>query len=251
MGNASRDEVLAKVGTLPEYAADFERLFPDGLTEANLGRALAAYQSALLSADSPFDRWFYGGDSLAPSETARRGFFVFVESGCNGCHTFGNEHAHFTDDGLHRTGVEFASRQREASPPAELQIAPGVVVPLAVNVPAPARNDLGLEELTGRPADRFRYRTPTLRNVALTAPYMHDGSLATLEDVVAFYDTGSGGDPDRDPRLQPLGLSQDERQMLVAFLESLTGSNVDALSSDARSTPIGERSATEEAAGDN
>ena len=204
----------------------------------------------MLSADSPFDRWFYGGDSLAPSETARRGFFVFVESGCNGCHTFGNEHAHFTDDGLHRTGVEFASRQREASPPAELQIAPGVIVPLAVNVPAPARNDLGLEELTGRPADRFRYRTPTLRNVALTAPYMHDGSLATLEDVVAFYDTGSGDDPDRDPRLQPLGLSQDERQMLVAFLESLTGSNVDALASDARSTPIGERSATEETADD-
>ena len=79
---------------------------------------------------------------------------------------------------------------------------------------------------------------------------MHDGSLATLEDVVAFYDTGSGDDPDRDPRLQPLGLSQDERQMLVAFLESLTGSNVDALASDARSTPIGERSATEEAPDD-
>ena len=107
-----------------------------------------------------------------------------------------------------------------------------------------------MEEVTGNPEDRFRYRTPSLRNVALTAPYMHDGSLTSLEAVVAFYDSGSGGDPGRDPRLQPLGLSRDERQALVAFLGSLTGANVDALAADARSAPIGERSAAKEASVD-
>jgi len=246
MGNLSRDAVLTKIRSLPEYGGDFDRLFFDGLTEESLGRVLAAYQSALLSADSPFDRWFYGGDPAATGESAKAGFFLFVASGCSGCHTFSNEYAHFTDDGLHRTGVEYASRAREASPPAELQVAPGVIVPLTVSVPAPARHDLGMEEVTGKPEDRFRYRTPSLRNVALTAPYMHDGSLTTLEAVVAFYDSGSGGDPDRDPRLQPLGLSRDEKQALVAFLGSLTGANVDALASDARSAPIGERSAAGE-----
>ena len=242
MGNRSRAEVLERIAAMPGYAAEFERLFPNGLSEASLGTALAAYQRALLSANSPFDRWYYGGDSTALSDQAKAGFFQFVEAGCNGCHTFDNEQAQFTDDGMHRTGVEFASRVREAEPPAELQVAPGVVVPLTVSVASPSREDLGLEEVTGKPEDRFRYRTPSLRNVALTAPYMHDGSLATLADVVAFYGTGSGNDPDRDALLKPLRLSAMERQALVAFLESLTGDNVDALAADARSVPIGERS---------
>ena len=250
MGNPTRQAVLARIAELPEYAVEFDRLFADGLDEASLGQALAAYQSALLSADSPFDRWFYGGNPGAMEEDAKAGFFLFVQAGCNGCHTFSSQHAEFTDDQLHRTGVEHASRAREATPPSEVQVAPGVIIPLTASLPAPPRNDYGLEEVTGNPADRFRYRTPTLRNVALTAPYMHDGSLASLADVVAFYDAGAGTDPDRDGSLQPLGLTQIEQQALIAFLQSLTGSNIDALAADARSVPIGERSASPGGTGD-
>ena len=243
MGNPTRQAVLERISTLPGYADAFSSLFADGLTEASLGSVLAAYQRALLSADAPFDRWFYGGDTSAMSAAAKEGFFTFTESGCAGCHRFSNTHAHFTDDAFHRTGIEVASRKREARPQAALQIAPGVTVPLSVSIPAPERNDLGREEVTGDPADRYRYRTPSLRNVALTGPYMHDGSLMTLTDVIDFYSGGVRADPERDPRLRPLALDAARKQALLAFLESLTGTNVDALAADARSIPIGERGA--------
>jgi cytochrome c peroxidase len=241
MGNRDRAAVLDEISADPSYRTAFNALFSDGITDVNLGRALAAYQRALLSADSPFDRWFFGGNTDAITEQAKRGFFQFNEAGCNRCHRFTNDHAHFTDDDLHRTGVEHASRAREALPVDRIQIAPGVVVPLEVSVPVPARNDDGQMEVTGEPADRWRYRTPSLRNVALTAPYMHDGSLRTLKDVIEFYDGGSGADPGRDPALVPLSLDDTQKKDLIAFLESLTGSNVDELAADARSTPIGDR----------
>ncbi|MEM8766127.1 MAG: cytochrome c peroxidase [Pseudomonadota bacterium] len=247
MGNGSRAEVLERIRQQTDYADAFAAVFPNGLTEATLGEALAGYQRALLSGDSPFDRWFYAGDGTAMSPAAKRGFFVFTEAGCQRCHAFDHKHALFTDHGAHRTGVEFASREREATPPSHLQLAPGVRVPLAVSVPAPDRQDEGLMEITGNAADRWRYRTPGLRNVALTAPYMHDGSLRTLAAVVAFYNDGAGGDPGRDQSLVPLGLSAGEQADLVAWLEALTGSNVDALAADARSAPIGDRGASNNA----
>jgi cytochrome c peroxidase len=100
-------------------------------------------------------------------------------------------------------------------------------------------NDLGLYEITGRPEDRWKYRTPSLRNVALTAPYMHDGSLVTLEEVVRFYDAGGVENPLRDPLVRPLGLAETERSQLVAFLQALTGSNVDGIVADAFTVPVG------------
>ncbi len=243
MGNESRAAVLERIRQQTDYPQAFAAVFPAGLTEQTLGDALAAYQRALLSGNSPFDRWFYGGDGSAMSAAAKRGFFVFTDAGCQRCHAFDHRQALFTDHGAHRTGVEFASRAREATPPTHLQLAPGVRVPLSVAVELPDRADEGLMEVTGKAEDRWRYRTPGLRNVALTAPYMHDGSLRTLEAVVAFYNAGAGSDPDRDPSLVPLALSTGDQADLVAWLESLTGSNVHALAADARSTPIGDRSA--------
>ncbi|MGE0623636.1 MAG: cytochrome-c peroxidase [Pseudomonadales bacterium] len=241
MGNGDREQVLARIAADPDYAEAFQTLFGGAPTAGTLGRVLAAYQRALLSANSPFDRWYFGGEAGAMTPAARRGFFTFTEAGCHRCHTFSNRHALFTDDALHRTGVEYLSRRREASPVEVLQVAPGVIIPLAVSVARPDRADEGAFEVSGREDDRWRYRTPSLRNVALTAPYMHDGSLRTLKDVVRFYDTGGGDDPDRDPALQPLGLTDEARSDLVAFLESLTGDNVDALAADARSAPVGDR----------
>jgi len=241
MGNASEQEVLARLAANADYAEAFDELFAEGLTEASLGRALAAYQRALLSADSPFDRWYYGGEFDAVSPSAKRGFRLFSDVGCARCHRFTNHHAHFTDDGLHRTGVEFTSRQRAATPVDRVQIAPGVTVTLKTSIPPPPRNDEGRMEVSGSEDDRWKYRTPSLRNVAITAPYMHDGSMATLESVIGFYDGGGGNDPGRTRSLAPLNLTTDQKNDLLAFLDALTGSNVDALAADARSAPIGDR----------
>lgn len=190
MGNRTLSDVLQRLAAVPGYLQAFTEAFDEGLTAENLGQALADYQRTLRSAASPFDRWYYGGDANAMSDDAKAGFFVFSAAGCGDCHRFAHDSAQFTDDGLHRTGITGPDR--------------------------------GLEEITGNPDDRYRFRTPTLRNVALTAPYMHNGSLATLMDVVAFYNTG-GGLFDGTPALQPLDLSKEDQRALVEFLRALTG----------------------------
>ena len=98
----------------------------------------------------------------------------------------------------------------------------------------PPAKDVGRYEITLDPKDRWAYKTPSLRNVALTAPYMHDGSLRSLEAVVEFYDRGGIDNPEKSALIAPLGLSADERVALVAFLHTLTGSGVAALAADAR-----------------
>jgi cytochrome c peroxidase len=132
---------------------------------------------------------------------------------------------------------------RESKEPVEVEIAPGVVVPMArkavVSVGLPRPRDLGRMEVTNDPANLYHFKTPSLRNVALTAPYMHDGSLRTLGGVVSFYNRGGQPNPGLDPLVRPLGLSDGEISALVAFLESLTGDNVAALRVDARSVAIG------------
>ncbi len=240
MGNSSKSAVLGKVDADPVYAAAFTDLFEEGLTDRSLGLALAGYQRALLSGDSPFDRWFYGGDSDALNDAAKRGFRLFDEHQCSRCHQFSNSYAHFTDDALHRTGIGFRSQQLRAQPVKSLQIAPGVIVPLTIDVIPPAHGDQGLKEISGEERDLWRYRTPSLRNAAITHPYMHDGSLPTLEAVIEFYDSGGGADPAKDPLLVPLGLTARQKKDLEAFLRSLTAHNVDILAADARSAPIGD-----------
>ncbi len=241
MGNSSRSEVVELVRGISDYRRAFEHLFAKGVDESSLGEAIAAYQRALVSADSPFDRFYYGGDRAALSESERRGFEVFQRSGCAACHRFEDSFALFTDEGFHNTGISFASAALRQQPPAQIQLAPGVFVPLNSSIELPDRADLGRMEATGSAADRWKFRTPTLRNVALSAPYMHDGSLAKLEDVVAFYDGGgSPDDPTQDPLIRPLGLDAEARSDLVRFLEARTASNVDALAADARTAPIGD-----------
>jgi cytochrome c peroxidase len=131
-----------------------------------------------------------------------------------------------------------SGRQRvQVSPGTWLEVERSIVA----SVSEPPPGDLGRYEITGDPADRWRYRTPTLRNVALTAPYMHDGSLATLLEVVEHYDRGGVPNEGLDPLVRPLGLSPLEKRDLVAFLEALTGSDVAELVSDAFAAPIGDR----------
>ena len=251
MANDSREAVLAKLTSNAFYRKRFAEIFEEGLTQRTLGRALAAYQRALLSGDSPFDRWYFGGQELPIKKgsgaegypaLAARGFAVFQDKGCAACHRINDSSALFTDGQFHNTGTGYLRAGRALRPPS-VQLAPGIFVVPTVDAETETFTDDGRYEVTGREADKWRYRTPSLRNVALTGPYMHDGSIATLEAVVAFYAEGGGGDPAQDPRTQSVQLTQSDQDALVAFLKTLTSSHVDALVSDARSVTIGERTA--------
>ena len=250
MANDSREAVLAKLALNTRYTARFAETFDEGLTEATLGRALAAYQRALLSGDSPFDRWYFGDESSTLMGSgaegypalAAKGFSVFQEKGCVSCHRINDTSALFMDGQYHNTGTGYQRAGRALRPPS-VQLAPGVFVVPTVDAETETFTDDGRYEVTGLDADKWRYRTPSLRNVALTGPYMHDGSVATLEAVVAFYAQGGGGDPAQDPRIRPGQLTPSDQEALVAFLKTLTSSHVDALVSDARSVTIGERTA--------
>jgi cytochrome c peroxidase len=207
--------------------------------------AIASYERTLVSGDSPFDRWHYGKDASAVGEAVKRGFQLFTgEAGCNTCHTVGTDAALFTDGAFHNTGIGYAVSMAKDPGPMRILVAPGQYLmvdrTLVAEVGERPPSDLGLYEITQAPADRWKYRTPSLRNVALTAPYMHDGSLSTLGDVVSFYDEGGTPNEVLDPLIRPLGLSADERDDLVSFLEALTGSHVNELVSDAFAAPIGD-----------
>ncbi len=162
--------------------------------------ALAAYERTLLSGNSAFDRFVYGGDQTALSESAQRGLAFFrdpARGNCTACHVIASDHALFTDHQFHNLGAGM-------NPRGEL-------------------SDLGRYEVTRQDSDRGAFRTPSLRNVARTAPYMHDGSLATLDDVIAFYIAGGNANEHLDRLMKPLAMTQQERRDLLAFLLSLNG----------------------------
>jgi cytochrome c peroxidase len=183
-------EVLRRLRADRDYATRFEAAFPDGVTAANLGTALAAFERVLLRGDSRVDRFRRQGDHAALTPEERHGLWLYESKGrCWRCHSGPN----FSDEQFHNTGVSWGKE-----PP-----------------------DLGRYQVTKRDGDRGKFKTPTLRGVILTAPYMHDGSLPTLEDVVAFYNRGGGANPHRDPELGPLGLTPDEVRSLAAFLKAL------------------------------
>ena len=246
MAAPSLGAIVEKVRSFSDYSPLFEKAFGKPPTVESIGGALGAYLRTLLSANSPFDRWRYGGEQGALSDAAVRGFRQFSgKAGCARCHTIGEEHALFTDHRFHDTGIGWYNTivGRNTTEPVTVEIAPGVVTDLdrsaVASVGEPPVNDLGRYEVTGDPADRWRFKTPILRNVALTAPYMHEGSLSTLSDVVEFYNRGAHRHDGLDPMISPLGLEEHEIADIVEFLESLTGDNVDELIRDARSESIG------------
>jgi cytochrome c peroxidase len=187
------DSAVRRLAADPEYRSAFREAFEEEVSPDPLARALAAFVASLYSGDAPVDRYM-AGDTLALTAEARLGRRLFRgRAGCAACH-IGPNH---TDERFHNTGVAW----------------------LAGASPA----DSGRFHVTGEAADIGAFRTPTLREVARTGPYMHDGSLATLDEVVAFYDTGGRPNPHLAPGIRPLGLSPAERRALVAYLEALTG----------------------------
>jgi len=243
MGNPSIGHVVERIRSLRDYDGRFEAAFGGGVSAQRIGAAIASYERTLVAGDSRFDRWRYGGDASALTEIERRGFELFGgKARCSACHTVGEHSALFTDHGFHNTGIGW----RRGPPIPErtrVELAPGVFADLERRVIAsfaePPAGDVGRYEITRDPKDRWAYKTPSLRNAALTAPYMHDGSLSTLEAVIEFYDRGGIENPEKSPLVVPLRLTAGERAALAAFLRALTGSRVATLIGAAREAATG------------
>ena len=165
-----------------------------GLDRATVSQSLASYVRSILSGDAPYDR-FVNGDRSALSAVEQAGLQIFRGRGnCTACHVGPN----FSDERLHDTGVAWSPSTSQFT-------------------------DEGRATVTRRLEDLGAFKTPTLREVARTAPYMHDGSLATLEEVIEYYDRGGNQNPGLDPEIRPLRLTVVEKQSLIAFLRALNG----------------------------
>ena len=246
MGNPSVGAVIQKIQKIDDYKSTFKKVYPrQGINMLSLGDAFASYQRTLLSANSPFDRWYFAHERNAISESAQKGFKLFTGKGkCSSCHSVNEKFALFTDNQMHNTGIGYIKSMGVKPEKQRIVIAPGVFIDADTSaiesVGEPEPSDLGLYEITENPADRWKYKTPSLRNISLTAPYMHDGSLGSLKEVVAFYNQGGIQNEVLSPLVTPLNLSLEEEGNLVAFLEALTGSNVDELVADAFAAPVGD-----------
>lgn len=234
MGLANHDPVLEIVRTDPDYMARFKKVFDkegEQITMQEVQQAIASFERTIIAGDSPWDRWYYGGDETAVSEQVKRGFNVFLTKGrCVSCHAIEQDHALFTDNRFHNIGVGVNRIQDEISKfaPAFLTAkAAGTDVDKAV-LTNPKVSELGRFAVTETLDEIGAFKTSTLRNVAVTAPYMHDGSLKTLRDVVEHYNNGGvtrKGDPVNDflsGGIRPLNLTEEEITDLVAFMEALT-----------------------------
>ncbi len=184
-------QALARIAADPDYRRRFASVFADhAVSAANVSAAIATFERLIVSAShSPFDRWI-AGDEGAISVSAKRGFLLFNGRGrCSECHSGWN----FTDGSFHDIGVARGNDRGR-----------GVMFPSSVKL-------------------QYAFKTPTLRNVALRPPYMHNGSLKTLADVIALYDRGGIDRPSRADPIRPLHLSAQEKADLIAFLETLSG----------------------------
>ena len=192
--------VVARLTSDPNYVTAFERVYGDGpVTFDEVEKSIAAYERTVVAGDSPFDRWYFGGDQHAVDKSVKRGFEVFrrVDKGnCASCHKIAEHTALFTDNEFHNIGVGV----RNGAP-----------------------SDLGRYEVTHIDRDRGAFKTPSLRNIAQTPPYMHDGSLDTLVQVIDFYADGGNDNPWLDSKIMVRHITTQEKADLVAFLKSLSG----------------------------
>ena len=223
MGAASHDAVVAVVRGIPEYKAEFQKVFGREPTIDDIAAAIASFERTVVSGDSPFDR-FKAGDKSALSESAQRGWELWNgKARCNTCHPFGEATPNFSDNKFHNIGV--AAKGRDFAGLARRAAGAGDPQELAFD---PDFTELGRFVVTRQPKDIGAFKTSGLRDVALSAPYMHDGSEATLLDVINFYDKGGEPNPYLDGGIVALKLTDQEKKDLVAFMESLTGEGAGA-----------------------
>jgi len=240
MGLPSLDSIVQIVRTDPNYTAKFKEAFgidADEISMTQVSQAIAAFERTQIYGDSPFDRYWFGADKTALSASAQRGLDVFLNQGrCVSCHVIEQDNALFTDHRFHNIGAGINRIQGDV---------PGFVtafldakhsgVDVDVKVLSdPHASELGRFAIDDQLDSVGAFKTPTLRNVALTAPYFHDGSLKTLREVVVHYNNGGvtkAGDPVNDflsGGIRPLDLTDAQIDDLVAFMESLTSPALEA-----------------------
>ena len=199
--NLPHEICVSKLDSDPEFQAAFQRAFgPGPVTMERVTKAIASFERTLIRGNSAFDRYRYGGDRTGLSAAAVRGLTAFTDptrGNCAVCHPIGEKFALFTDGKFHNTGAGVNSEGD--------------------------MTDVGRYGETKLENDRGSFKTPSLRNVAETPPYMHDGSLRTLKQVVDFYAGGGNSNPNLDPEMKKIRLIGRERDDLVEFLKALTG----------------------------
>jgi cytochrome c peroxidase len=184
--------MVAKMKKIPGYRKLFQEVFGREIVIEDVGKAIASFQRTKLSGNSAVDKYDVGGDEKALPESAKRGLELFRgKARCTRCHSGFN----FTDEKFHNLGIGWDTNTV----------------------------DLGRYMVTNNPDDIGAFKTPTLREIARTAPYMHDGRFKTLEEVVKFYNQGGIKNPHQDNTIIPLELTEQEQQDVVALLKSLNG----------------------------
>lgn len=239
---------IKKLQLIPGYKKLFNKAFPnEGINMETFGKAIASYERSLVSGNSKFDKWYYGGDKNIVNEKVKKGFDVFMGKGnCSSCHAVGEKSALFFDNKLHNTGIGYAeSMGLLQNKKTRVQLAPGEYVEVDNNIiksvnQQKRKNDLGLYTITENPSHRWLFKTAGLRNISLTAPYMHNGIFATLDEVIDFYNEGGFQNELLSPMIRKLNLSSLEKENLKLFLESLVGENINILIADAISVPVGD-----------
>ena len=227
MGMANGEAVVTRLKTIPEYRQSFESAFgPGAITFENAARAIASYERTLLSGDSPFDR-FIAGDSRAITDAQKRGWQLFKgKANCIACHSFSAESPFFTDHKFHNTGITNEELNLESLLD-RLRVKSNVG-DAHLNQWAHTKgfSELGRFLITRRQQDMGSFKTPTLRDIELTGPYMHNASEKTLLDVMKFYNEGGKKSKYLDDKIKPLNLSDAEMSDLVEFMRALTSDSV-------------------------
>jgi cytochrome c peroxidase len=227
MGLADHDALVDEIAGLGEYGPLFEAAFgsPE-VTAERIGQALATFERTLVALNAPIDR-FLAGDASAISASAQRGWDLFNgKARCNNCHGWVEVFPLFTDELYHNIGVGVKNVDFErVAAQAEKAKTPEAIDALALQ--DAEASELGRFLVTRQPKDIGAFKTPQLRNVALTAPYMHDGSEATLREVVEFYDRGGEANPHLDGGIRPLELTDQEKADLVEVMKTFTSDDLD------------------------
>ena len=229
MGQPSLDAAVARIASIAEYQDAFKRVFGRAPNGTDLVRAIASYERTQYSFDSPFDH-FIAGDKGAISDSAKRGWELFnTKARCNKCHALTDQKrdpTYFTDSDSHNIGIGIIRHNVVAMAcKAEQQINSGNAIDVDRAAIQSDMSVLGRFLVTKKESDIASFKTPGLRNVLITAPYFHDGSQATLWDVMDHYNKGDGlHNPYLDEDIQPLALSEAEIDDVVALLATLTSS---------------------------
>jgi cytochrome c peroxidase len=227
MGQPTLDAAVARVAGIEEYRRAFQKAFGRPVNGADLARAIAAYERTLVSFDAPFDH-FIAGDQNAIDDSAKRGWELFnTKARCNKCHALTEtkrDVTNFTDFDYHNIGIGIIKHNVVAlASKAQQEIASGGLEAIDRAAIQTDMSVLGRFLITKKEADTAAFKTPNLRNVLVTGPYFHDGSQETLWDVMDHYNKGDGlKNPWLDEDIQPLAMTEQDIDDVVAFLAALT-----------------------------